>query len=112
MPLSFWVCAVVTVISAVVSLGYSIAGLIRASDADRTASMYACARSVALAGVAVVALFAGSTPFLVAIAIAMVIVQAADAVVGGVTRDRLKTIGPAATAAANLAALMWLGAAA
>ncbi|UYM06277.1 hypothetical protein [Solicola gregarius] len=108
MPLAFWVCAAVTAISAAVSLGYSIAGLVAAGDADRTASMYASARSAALAVVAVAAIFVGSVPFLAAVAVAMVLVQAADTVVGRLIRDRLKTIGPAATAAANLAASIWL----
>ena len=66
------------------------------------------ARSAALAAVAIAAIFVGSVPFLTAVAIAMVVVQAADAVVGRLIRDRLKTIGPAATAAASLAALIWL----
>lgn len=108
-PLAFWVCAAVTAISATVSLGYSIAGLVAAGETDRTASMYALARSVVLAVVAVAAIFIGSVPFLTAVAVAMVVVQAADAVVGRFIRDRLKTIGPAATAAdAPLAALIWL----
>ncbi|WP_241681030.1 hypothetical protein [Pseudactinotalea terrae] len=108
MPLAFWVCAAVTAISAIVSLSYSIVGLVAAPETDRTASMYASARSAALAVVAVAAVFVGSVPFLTAVASAMVVVQAADAVVGRRIRDRLKTIGPATTAAANLAALIWM----
>lgn len=108
MSLAFWVCAAVTAISAAVSLGYSIAGLTSSDPAGRAPSMYACARSSALAVVAVAAIFVGSTPFLAAVAVAMVTVQAVDAVIGGVIRDRIKTIGPALTAIANLAALIWL----
>ncbi|MBC7723672.1 MAG: hypothetical protein H7146_02845 [Burkholderiaceae bacterium] len=70
--------------------------------------MYAFARSIALLAVAVAALVVGSVPFLVAIAGAMVIVQAADAVIGGITRDRVTTVGPALTAVAGLATLIWL----
>ena len=70
--------------------------------------MYTCARSIALAVTAVVALFARSTPFLAAVAIAMVILQAIDAIIGGILHDRLKTLGPALTALANAAALVWL----
>lgn len=108
MPLAFWVCAAITAISASVSLGYSIAGFTSTAEPGRTPSMYTLARSVALTVVAVAAFFVGSVPFLAAVAIAMVVVQAADAVIGGVIHDRLKTIGPAATAAANLAVLAWL----
>lgn len=70
--------------------------------------MYALARSVALAVIAVVALMVGSMPFLVAVAVAMVIVQAADAVIGNVIGDRVKTIGPPRLRPADLAALIWL----
>lgn len=70
--------------------------------------MYAFARSLALVVVAIVALFTGSVPFVAAVAIAMIVVQAADAVIGGVIRDRVKTVAPAATAAVNIAALAWL----
>ncbi|AAT88825.1 hypothetical protein ATY41_12160 [Leifsonia xyli subsp. xyli] len=70
--------------------------------------MYAFARSLALVVVAVIALFTGAVPFVVAIAIAMIIVQGVDAVIGVVIRDRTKTIGPAVTAVANLVALVWL----
>lgn len=108
MPLALWACAAITAVSAVVSLGYSIAGLLAAGESDRTASRYALARSVALAVVAAAALVLGSVPFLVAVAAAMVLVQGADAVVGALVRDRLKTFGPAGTAMANLATLLWL----
>jgi hypothetical protein len=70
--------------------------------------MYASARSLALAATAVVALFARSSTFLEAIALAMVIVQALDAIIGVGIHDRLKTIGPAATSLANAVALIWL----
>lgn len=109
MPLAFWICVAITAISAYVSLGYSIAGL-RGSDDDaaRTASKYALARSSALAVAATVAPFTQAVAFLVAVAVAMIVVQASDAVIGAGLRDRLKTIGPALTAAANAAALVWL----
>ncbi len=70
--------------------------------------MYAFARSLALLVVAIIALFAGSTAFVAAVAIAMVVVQAADAIIGVRTRDTLKTVGPAVTAVANLGVLIWM----
>lgn len=108
MPFSFWICAAITLISALVSLGFSIVALRAGAPETRSGSMYAFARSLALAIVAVVALFAGSIDFVAAVALAMIIVQAADAVIGGVLRDRVKTVGPAVTAVLNLAALVWL----
>lgn len=108
MSTAFWVCAAITAVSAFVSLGYSVVALRAATPSDRTSSMYASARSLALALAAVVALFAGSPPFLVAVALTMTVVQAADAVIGALIHDRLKTVGPAATAATNAVTLVWL----
>lgn len=108
MNIAYWACAGLTLISAAVSFGYSLAGL-RAFGADaRTPSLYALARSVALLVAAVAALFSGSVAFVAAVAIAMIIVQAIDAVIGGMIHDRLKTLGPAFTALLNLAALLWM----
>ncbi|WP_374946220.1 hypothetical protein [Agreia sp.] len=108
MTVAFWICALVTFASAAVSLGYSLVA-VRQSRADaRTASLYAAARSVSLVVVAVVAPFTGALPFVAAIAIAMIVVQAIDAGIGVAIRDRVKTFGPALTAAANLAALLWM----
>jgi hypothetical protein len=38
----------------------------------------------------------------------MIIVQAGDAGIGMIIKDRMKTFGPAGTALLNLAALIWL----
>lgn len=108
MPLAFWICAAVTAISAAVSFGYSVAGLRGSDPGSRTPSQYAVARSLALVVVAAIAPFTGSVAFLTAVAAAMVIVQAADAVVGALRGDRFRTFGPAATVAGNLGALVWL----
>ena len=108
MSAGFWVCAAVTAISSLVSLGYSIAGLRAASGQGVVPSRYAAARSLALAVVAVAAVFVSSVPFLAAIAVAMILAQAVDAAIGVPQRDRLKTWGPALTALVNLIALVWM----
>jgi hypothetical protein len=69
--------------------------------------MYALSRSVALAGVSLVPLISQTRSSLLTIALAMVIVQALDAVVGGTIRDRMKTLGPASLGVLNLVALVW-----
>ena len=108
MSLAYWVSSAITVMSSLVSLGYAIASLMAAQREKREGFMYAFARSLALAAVAVIAPLALGEPGLIAVAIAMIIVQSADAIIGGIIRDRIKTVGPAATAVANLAALMWV----
>jgi hypothetical protein len=108
MTLAFWVCSSITVISAAVSFGYAFVGLRAATGDVRTPSMYAFARSLALLVVAIIVPFTGSVAFATAIAIAMIIVQSADAVIGVRLHDKVKTFGPAATALIGLAAVVWL----
>lgn len=108
MTVAFWACAIVTLISAGVSLFYAVDGA-RTSRADAvTPSRYALARSVALFAVALAGPFSGSEAFVTGIATAMIVVQALDALVGVGIRDRLKIVGPAATSLAGLACLLWM----
>jgi len=108
MSIPFLFCAFVTAVSAVVSLGFSIAAAINTANDVRRIALYTCARSVALVLVSAVPFFTGSTPWLQAIACSMIIVQGCDAAIGVVIKDRMKTFGPAGTALLNLAAMIWL----
>jgi len=105
---SYWVCAAITLVSAAVSFGYSLAGVRTPDPTAKTPLRYALSRSVALLAVALTAMFTGSVGFVAAVAAAMTIVQAIDAVIGALIPDRLKTLGPALTAVFNLAALAWM----
>ena len=104
---AYWICAGVTAASALVSLGFSVAAVLSVRNQDRTNAMYVLSRSVALAAVSVVPLINQRRSALLTIALAMVIVQALDAIVGGTIRDRMKTFGPAFLGALNLVALVW-----
>src|SRR6267154_6663480 len=108
MTLPFIVCASITAISAIISLGFSMAAALGASDTARTMALYTCARSTALVITSAVPFFTGSTGWLQAIAWSMIIVQAGDAVIGGTIKDPMKTYGPAGTALLNLVAVIWL----
>jgi hypothetical protein len=108
MTVPFIVCASIAAISAVISLGFSIEAAVSTTGTARTMALYACARSVALAIAGAVPFLTGSTDWLQAIALSMVIVQACDAVIGMTIKDRMKTFGPAGTALLNLVALIWL----
>jgi len=105
---AFIACATITAISAFISLGFSIAAIRRQTGEARTTAWYATVRSAALAAVSVVPFLTGATPWLLAAASAMVIVQAGDALIGVSLRNALETYGPAGTALVNLAALLWL----
>jgi len=108
MSIPFLFCAFITAVSAVVSLGFSIAAAFNTANDVRRIALYTCARSVALVLVSAVPFFTGSTPWRQAIACSMIIVQGCDAAIGVVIKDRMKTFGPAGTALLNLAAMIWL----
>ena len=104
---AFWICAGVTAASALVSLAFSTTAVLSVRRQARTNAMYVLSRSVALAAVSLVPLISQTRSSLLTIALAMVIVQAMDAIVGGIVRDRMKTFGPASLGALNLVALVW-----
>ena len=108
MTLPFIFCTSITAISAIISLGFSIAAALSATDTARTMALYTCARSTALVIASGVPFLTGSTEWLQAIAWSMIIVQACDAVIGMTIKDRMKTFGPGGTALLNLVAVIWL----
>src|SRR6266403_4003321 len=108
MSIPFLFCAFITTVSAVISLGFSVAATFNTANEVRTTALYTCARSVALVIASAVPFLTGSTPWLLAIACSMIIVQICDAAIGVVIKDRMKTFGPAGTALLNLAAVIWL----
>lgn len=97
----FWACAVVTAMSAFLSMGFSFLGL-RSTGDTLVASMYTLSRSIALAVVSLVPLFSGSRSWLIAVALAMVIVQALDVYVGIKQQDLKKIFGPASLSVLNV----------
>ena len=108
MSFTYWFCTVATAISALTSLGFSIAALVTAAEGSLTTARYATSRSIALAVAAAVPIVATSATWAEAVALAMVIVQTGDAVIGQRERDVRKTFGPAVLAAINLVALVLL----
>lgn len=108
MNLPFLVCAIITAVSAFTSLGFSLASISGSSKQVRTSALYTTARSLALACVSVIPLLTKSLEWLKAVAVCMIVLQLCDAAIGITIKDKIKTLGPAVTAAANLAALLWL----
>ena len=107
MTLAAWLCSAVTIVSSLVSLGFAVAGLRARNGTGRVPSEYALARSAALVVIAIVAPLTSDAGFIAA-AVAMICVQGLDAVIGARLGNRVKTLGPAATAATNAVALVWL----
>jgi len=105
---NFNVCFEITIASAIVSLGFSIAAIATHSGQARLMAFYAGARSLAFAAISLAAFWVGSVSWLQASASGMIIVQLCDAVIGMVIRDKVKALGPGCTAIVNLGALVWL----
>ena len=101
----FWVCAFITVASALTSAGFSIAALNASGDAYVNA-MYAASRSLSLAFVSIVVVFLRSRTGLMALSAVMVLMQSGDALIGAINHDLVKTLGPAFLALLTAGALI------
>jgi hypothetical protein len=104
---AFWICAIVTLVSAVVSASFSVAALIGVARHDQYA-MYAASRSIALAIASLACIGARSRQGVMTLALTMVLVQGMDALIGLVVHDPVKTYGPLALSVAGLASLIAL----
>ena len=103
----FWICALITLLSAGISAGFSLAGLLGSARADAYAR-YAASRSVALVLTALIATVVRSSLAVVFVGIAMTMVQALDGVIGALAREPSRTYGPFALAVVNALAVAWL----
>jgi hypothetical protein len=103
----FWSCALMTLLSAGVSAGFSLDGLLGSGSSDSFAR-YAASRSLALLLTVLIATWARSGVAIAFLGIAMTVVQAFDGVIGGLAHDPSKTYGPFAFAVLNALAVRWL----
>ena len=105
--LAFWTCAIITTISALVSAGFSVAGLFGPSGGD-IFEPYAASRSIALLIAALCCIGFRSREAIAALAVVMSLVQGFDGFIGLLAHDPAKTYGPFVFALVNFAALVWL----
>jgi len=103
----FWGCALITLLSASVSVGFSLKGLLGPGSGDSFAR-YAASRSVALLLTVLIAICVRSRIAIAFLGIAMTVVQVFDGVIGALAHDPLKTYGPFALAVLNALAVGWL----
>jgi hypothetical protein len=89
----FWSCALMTLLSAGVSVGCSLAGLLG---------------SVALLLTVLIAIGIRSRMAIAFLGIAMTAVQSFDGVIGSLAHDPSKTYGPFAFSVLNALAVSWL----
>jgi hypothetical protein len=100
----FWICAIVTAISAIVSASFSLAALMGDGGHDVYA-MYAASRSVSLPVVVFTCMLLRSRHGIAAMALTMTLVQGFDAGIGFLTQEPTKTYGPLILALATFASL-------
>jgi hypothetical protein len=103
----FWTCALVTLLSAGVSVGFSVAGLVGSGSGDSFAR-YAASRSVALLLTVLIAMAVRSRRAIAFLGIAMTLVQVFDGVIGALAHDPSKTYGPFVFAVLNALAVGWM----
>ena len=96
-----------TLLSAGVSAGFSVAGLLGPGKDDSFAQ-YAASRSVSLLLAVLIAIGIRSRMAIAFLGIAMTVMQAFDGVVGALAHDPSKTYGPFAFAVLNALAVAWL----
>src|SRR3979490_73480 len=100
----FWSCALMTLLSAGVSAGFSVAGLLGPGKDDSFAQ-YAASRSVALLLAVLIAIGIRSRMAIAFLGIAMTVMQAFDGVIGALAHDPSKAYGPFAFAVLNALAV-------
>src|SRR5258708_23190026 len=103
----FWSCALITLLSAGVSAGFSLAGLLGPGREDSFAR-YAASRSVGVLLTVLIAMGIRSRMAIAFLGITMTFVQAFDGVIGALAHDPSKTYGPFAFAVLNALAVGWL----
>jgi len=103
----FWICAAVTLLSALVSAGFSLTGLLGPAGVDSFAQ-YAASRSVALLLAVLCAVLLRSPTGMLLLGMTMTIVQAFDGIIGALKHDPAKAYGPFIFALLNALAAGWL----
>ena len=92
--LTFYFTAFITLISAILGATFSIHATIAGENREKEYALYMLARSIAIVWVAVMALIIHSTPLLVAITSAMLVIQIVDGIIGLYIKNPIRTIGP------------------
>jgi len=103
----FWSCALLTLLSAAVSAGFSLNGLFGSGHSDSFAR-YAASRSLALLLTVLIAICVRSYSGIAFLGITATVVQAFDGVIGALADNPAKTYGPFAFAVLNALAVAWL----
>lgn len=104
----YYLCGMVTLISAAVSFGFAVASFFAAKSEQSTAlvnAKYALSRSASLLLVAIGLLIFKEPSFLIGLSAVMIFVQLFDGVIG-IKISPFKTVGPLITAVGNTVVLI------
>ena len=101
----FYACALMTCVNALTSAAFSVA-MLGSQPVTHTAAMYGVARSVPLAFAALIATAKRSYIAIAVLGALLASIQACDAIVGWVSQDLLKTIGPLVLAVLTLVSVI------
>ena len=104
---AFWICSFVTILSSVISAGFSVANVASHGLGDISA-LYGASRSLPILLVAIVAAVRRSTLGVATVSLIMTLVQLGDTMVGVLAHDTSKTLGPLILALATAITLVRL----
>lgn len=99
--MEYYICAGVTLISAVLGTAFSIGAVVRGKGKDRENALYMFARSLVLVGIALIPVFMEVNEILLLITGAMLLIQVIDGCIGNAIKSRMRTVGPFIMAAGH-----------
>ena len=99
--MDYYICAGVTLISAVLGTAFSIGAVVRGKGKDSETALYMFARSLALVVIALIPVFMEVNEILLLITGAMLLIQVIDGCIGIAIKSRMRTVGPFIMAAGH-----------
>lgn len=99
--------AYINLVSAVLGVCFSLKAVISEKGNGQVNAMYMFARSPALACASAIPVWVNAPGILTAVTAAMLVVQAADCVIGVLIKNKLRTVGPFMMAACHAVCLGW-----
>lgn len=92
--MEYYVCAGITLISAVFGVGFSIGAVVKGKDIEKENALYMFARSLVLVGIALIPVCTKANQILIIVTAAMLLLQVIDGGIGIRIKSRMRTVGP------------------
>lgn len=104
--MEYYICAFVTLISAIMGDVFSVRTILKGEEIDREIILYMFARCIALTFITVIPILKEDVNLLVIITMGMFIVQVIDGFIGVLMKNRLRTLGPFVMAICHIMCLL------